>query len=143
MSAEPADAAYAGIASGLQPPYYAVIFTSRRSDGDNGYGEASDAMVALAARQPGFLGIESARGNDGVGITGASTSPQRRTFGLAGMRERISALRGTIRVHSRKGQGTRITVNVPAPRIAEEPELVSSTISMSRARPAVGTGTTD
>ena len=69
MSAEPADAAYAGIASGLQAPYYAVIFTSRRSDGDNGYGEASDAMVALAARQPGFLGIESARGNDGVGIT--------------------------------------------------------------------------
>jgi signal transduction histidine kinase len=81
--------------------------------------------------------------DDGVGITGASTSPQRRTFGLAGMRERISALRGTIRVTSRKGQGTRITVNVPAPRVAEEPELVSTTISMSRARPAVGTGTTD
>jgi signal transduction histidine kinase len=81
--------------------------------------------------------------DDGVGITGASTGPQRRTFGLAGMRERISALRGTIRVHSRKGQGTRITVNVPAPRNAEEPELVSSTISMGRARPAVGTGTSD
>jgi len=26
-------------------------------------------MVALAARQPGFLGIESARGPDGLGIT--------------------------------------------------------------------------
>jgi len=58
-----------GFAARLQPPYYAVIFTSRRTDGDNGYGEASDAMVALAARQPGFLGIESARGSDGLGIT--------------------------------------------------------------------------
>ena len=63
MSATP------GIATHLQPPYYAVIFTSRRTDGENGYGEASDEMVALAATQPGFLGIESVRGADGVGIT--------------------------------------------------------------------------
>ncbi len=79
--------------------------------------------------------------DDGIGIAGVSTSPQRRTFGLAGMRERISALGGTIRVHSRKGQGTRITVIVPASRAADEPELVSATISIGRARPAVGTGT--
>jgi heme-degrading monooxygenase HmoA len=58
-----------GIAPHLRPPYYAVVFTSLRTDGDNGYGAASDAMVALAATQPGFLGIESARGADGVGIT--------------------------------------------------------------------------
>jgi signal transduction histidine kinase len=82
--------------------------------------------------------------DDGVGISGAaSTSPQRRTFGLAGMRERISALRGTIRVSSRKSQGTRIAVNVPAPRVAEQPEMAPRTISIGRARPAVGTGTTD
>ena len=79
--------------------------------------------------------------DDGIGIAGVSTSPQRRTFGLAGMRERISALGGTIRVHSRKNQGTRITVIVPASRAADEPELVSATISIGRARPAVGTGT--
>ena len=58
-----------GFAAGLEPPYYAVIFTSRRTDGDAGYGAASDAMVALAGQQPGFLGIESARGAEGVGIT--------------------------------------------------------------------------
>jgi heme-degrading monooxygenase HmoA len=58
-----------GIASHLKPPYYAVVFTSLRTDGDNGYADASDAMVALAAQQSGFLGIESARGSDGVGIT--------------------------------------------------------------------------
>jgi len=48
-------------------PYYAVIFTSLRTEGDNGYSAMADAMVALAAQQPGFLGVESAR--EGVGIT--------------------------------------------------------------------------
>lgn len=51
------------------PPYYAVIFTTRRTPGDNGYGEMAARMDALAAAQPGYLGIESARGSDGVGIT--------------------------------------------------------------------------
>lgn len=52
-----------------RPPYYVVIFSSRRTDGDNGYGKMAERMVELAARQPGFLGIESARGSDGFGIT--------------------------------------------------------------------------
>lgn len=52
-----------------EPPYYAVIFTSLRTAGDNGYSDMADRMVALAAEQPGFLGVESARGSDGVGIT--------------------------------------------------------------------------
>lgn len=58
-----------GFATTPEPPYFAVIFTSVRSDGDDGYERMSDAMVALASRQPGFLGIESARGSDGLGIT--------------------------------------------------------------------------
>lgn len=46
-----------------------VVFVSqRRGDGDNGYGEAAEAMEALAARQPGYLGFVAARGADGVGI---------------------------------------------------------------------------
>ncbi len=52
-----------------KPPYFAVIFTSTRTPGDNGYSAMSDRMVELAAKQPGFLGIESARGQDGLGIT--------------------------------------------------------------------------
>lgn len=52
-----------------EPPYYAVIFTSIRTPGGNGYAEMADEMVALAKRQPGFLGIESARDANGVGIT--------------------------------------------------------------------------
>jgi heme-degrading monooxygenase HmoA len=52
------------------PPYYAVIFTSQRSVADDaGYGTMAEAMDALARRQPGFLGVESARGADRVGIT--------------------------------------------------------------------------
>jgi heme-degrading monooxygenase HmoA len=49
------------------PPYYAVIFTSLRTEGDNGYGEMAQKMIDLASRQPGFLGVESAR--EEIGIT--------------------------------------------------------------------------
>lgn len=42
-------------------PYYAVIFASTRTDGDNGYGVMADRMVELARSMPGFLGIESVR----------------------------------------------------------------------------------
>ena len=55
------------IATTPKPPYYAVIFTSLRTEGDNGYNAMSEHMVALAQQQPGYLGHESAR--EGVGIT--------------------------------------------------------------------------
>ena len=51
------------------PPYYAVIFTSLRTDGDNGYGEAAERMVELAKQQKGFLGIESAREELGITVS--------------------------------------------------------------------------
>jgi heme-degrading monooxygenase HmoA len=52
-----------------EPPYYAVIFTSMRTENDAGYGETAARMEALAREVPGYLGIESARGTDGFGIT--------------------------------------------------------------------------
>jgi heme-degrading monooxygenase HmoA len=57
-----------------EPPYYAVIFTNRRAgwkdrEVDAAYGEAADRMEELARTIPGYLGIETARGADGVGIT--------------------------------------------------------------------------
>ena len=57
------------IATTPEPPYYAVIFTSLRTEGDRGYGHMAERMVELAAQQPGFLGVESARTADGLGIT--------------------------------------------------------------------------
>ena len=56
-----------GIAQTPQPPYVAVIFTSIRADADDGYATMAVEMADLAAQQPGYLGLESAR--DGVGIT--------------------------------------------------------------------------
>jgi heme-degrading monooxygenase HmoA len=52
-----------------EPPYYAVIFTSLRTEDIDGYGDTSETMIELASQQPGFLGVESARGEDGLGIT--------------------------------------------------------------------------
>ena len=59
-----------GFAKTPAPPYYAVVFTSQRREGDDaGYGSTADRMVELAAQQPGYLGVESVRGSDGLGIT--------------------------------------------------------------------------
>ncbi|WP_430908788.1 antibiotic biosynthesis monooxygenase family protein [Maribacter sp. 2-571] len=48
-------------------PYYAVIFTSGRTEGDKGYADMARSMERLAKEQPGFLGMESAR--ETIGIT--------------------------------------------------------------------------
>jgi heme-degrading monooxygenase HmoA len=55
------------IAPTPSPPYYAVIFTSLRTAEDSGYQAMAEAMSALASRQPGYLGIESA--HEDLGIT--------------------------------------------------------------------------
>ncbi len=53
-----------------KPPYYAVIFSSKRTEEDEKqYGQVADLMVELATKQPGFLGVESSRDLDGFGIT--------------------------------------------------------------------------
>ncbi|MBU9722743.1 MULTISPECIES: antibiotic biosynthesis monooxygenase family protein [Bacillaceae] len=57
-----------GFAKTPEPPYYAVIFSSQRSEDVAGYGEMAEKMVALASKQTGFLGVESAR-DEGLGIT--------------------------------------------------------------------------
>ena len=58
-----------GFARTPAPPYYAVIFSSRRTAIEEGYAGMADRMEELAGQQPGFLGLESARGSDGFGIT--------------------------------------------------------------------------
>lgn len=57
----------AEIADTPKPPYFAVIFTSLRTQEEEGYAEMANKMIELASKQPGFLGVESAR--EGVGIT--------------------------------------------------------------------------
>jgi heme-degrading monooxygenase HmoA len=55
------------IADTPRPPYYAAIFTSLRTEVDSGYDAMAARMLELAAEQPGFLGVESAR--QALGIT--------------------------------------------------------------------------
>lgn len=52
-----------------QPPYYAVIFTSIRTEENKGYSEMADKMVELASQQEGFLGVESARNEIGITVS--------------------------------------------------------------------------
>ncbi|GEM_PF-161468 len=56
-----------GISALMKTPYYAVIFTSLRTEGDHAYSAMAETMDELARRQPGYLGIESVR--DQLGIT--------------------------------------------------------------------------
>lgn len=55
------------IASTIEPPYYAVIFTSIRTEYNDGYTEMAEEMEQLAALQAGFLGMEHAK--EDVSIT--------------------------------------------------------------------------
>ena len=53
----------------MQTPYYAVIFTSTRTDLDDNYAEMAIKMETLAKQQPGFLGVESARNEIGITVS--------------------------------------------------------------------------
>lgn len=54
----------------MSPGTYVVVFVSRRSGADaEGYGAMAERMEQLARAQPGFMGMQSVRGDDGVGIT--------------------------------------------------------------------------
>ena len=57
------------IAETPEPPYTAVIFTSVRTAGDDGYAQMAQRMEELAREQPGYLGIESARGDVGITVS--------------------------------------------------------------------------
>lgn len=53
-----------------KPPYYAVIFSSRRTgQGDADYAAAAERMFELVKQQPGYLGAEHSRDDEGFGIT--------------------------------------------------------------------------
>lgn len=53
----------------MQTPYYAVIFTSTRTELDENYSEMAIKMETLAKQQPGFLGVESARNEIGITVS--------------------------------------------------------------------------
>lgn len=50
-------------------PYYAVIFTSKRTTVEDGYTEMNDRLMELVQRQQGYVGNESWRDDNGYGVT--------------------------------------------------------------------------
>lgn len=53
------------------PPYFAVIFSAlqRSSIDADQYAAVAARMQELATHQPGFLGVTSVRGENGLGVT--------------------------------------------------------------------------
>ena len=51
------------------PPYYAVIFTSIRTEENKDYENVAAKMLELAQQQEGFLGMESARNEIGITVS--------------------------------------------------------------------------
>jgi heme-degrading monooxygenase HmoA len=49
--------------------YYAVIFTSTRTEIEDGYAEMANKIVELAKIQSGFIGLESARSEIGITVS--------------------------------------------------------------------------
>ncbi|WP_329793029.1 antibiotic biosynthesis monooxygenase [Lentzea sp. DG1S-22] len=61
MSAAPVEA--------FDPPYYAVVFTTVRTDDQTGYRETNARMEELVREVPGYLGMDHAQNPGGLGIT--------------------------------------------------------------------------
>ncbi|MGA3211436.1 MAG: GAF domain-containing sensor histidine kinase [Terriglobales bacterium] len=81
--------------------------------------------------------------DDGVGF--ASRRPlnqQRPAFGLAGMRERISMLGGTVKIVSAKSNGTRLEIRVPAERSGLETMFPGASLELTPLGRSAGAGDT-
>jgi signal transduction histidine kinase len=90
------------------------------------------------------LRVESQRGglcllvdDDGIGFSGKG-NPRRQSFGLLGMRERIAALGGTVRVRSRSGRGTRLRIMLPVAQANGTRKHVASVHAEAERRRAHG-----
>ncbi len=59
----------AGFSDTPNPPYFAVIFTTQRTTGDNDYGAMAGKMTEMALAKPGCFGAEAVRDQAGLGIT--------------------------------------------------------------------------
>jgi signal transduction histidine kinase len=69
--------------------------------------------------------------DDGQGM--AKTVFTGRSFGLAGMRERVGSLGGVVRVKSVKGKGTRVEVDVPAVEV-QKPDALTPEVQKPEAQ---------
>lgn len=96
---------------GLDEPMSTAIFRIVQEALTNvaRHAEARHAMVALEERE-GHLLLTIA--DDGRGFPMAQDEG-RKSFGIVGIRERVSLLRGTLSIDSSAGRGTHIEVSIP------------------------------
>jgi signal transduction histidine kinase len=70
--------------------------------------------------------------DNGIGFDLAETQqPGRRGLGLISVRERVSQLRGTVRIETAPGKGTRLTVELPARARSPEPSAAEPELPVS------------
>ncbi|RUP38545.1 MAG: antibiotic biosynthesis monooxygenase [Gordonia sp. (in: high G+C Gram-positive bacteria)] len=82
------------IAKTPKPPYVVVIFSSiRTGDDGDGYASMAEEMDRLAAAQPGYLGVESARDVDGFGLTASYWTDEQAARAWKGVAEHAVAQR--------------------------------------------------
>jgi len=55
--------------SAYEPPYYAAVFTTVRTEDQSGYTETSSYLEDLVKDMPGYLGMDHAQTPGGLGIT--------------------------------------------------------------------------
>lgn len=53
----------------FEPPYYAAVFTTVRTEEQTGYPETAARMEDLVKDIPGYLGMDHAQNPGGLGIT--------------------------------------------------------------------------
>jgi heme-degrading monooxygenase HmoA len=53
----------------IKPPYYAVIFVNQHSEDLHGYAAMAESMANLAENREGYLGMDSLRNSEGMGVT--------------------------------------------------------------------------
>ncbi len=70
MHDRPGASPMSDLATTVEPPYYAVIFTSMDGEKNAAYAETARRMLELAAQQPGFLGVDSCHeGEKGITVS--------------------------------------------------------------------------
>jgi signal transduction histidine kinase len=70
--------------------------------------------------------------DDGVGMPAKSGNSRGHSFGLAGIKERVKSMNGTVRVQSAKAKGTRLEVSVPSLAPAMQPAERAAAAASSR-----------
>ena len=76
---------------------------------------SADAALVQCARRDGRITMEIEDDGDGFDVAALGKPDEKgRGWGLLGIRERVELLGGTAKIESSPGEGTLVTIDVPA-----------------------------